>query len=73
MTSHHGATRRREQKPSTPSIENVWEYLRGNYLSISVRDTYDQILDACCRAWNAFVTDPQRVASVTSRDWAVID
>jgi transposase len=59
--------------PQLNPIENVWEYLRGNYLSISVWDTYDQIVDACCRAWNAFLADRQRVASVTSRDWAVIN
>ena len=59
--------------PQLNPMENVWAYLRSNYLSISLWDTYDQIVDACCRAWNAFVTDPQRVASLTRRDWAVTD
>jgi hypothetical protein len=59
--------------PELNSIENVWEYLRGNHLSISVWDTYDQIVDACCRAWNAFINDPERVVSVTTRRWAQIN
>ena len=30
-------------------------YLRANYLSHTVWDAYDQIVDACCQAWNAFI------------------
>lgn len=58
--------------PELNPIENVWAYLRGNHLSISVWDTYDQIVDACCRAWNAFISDPDRVVSVTTRTWAKV-
>jgi transposase len=39
--------------PFTPElnpIENVWEYLRGNHLNISVWDSYDEIVKACCHA-----------------------
>jgi DDE superfamily endonuclease len=53
--------------PQLNPIENVWQYLRGNHLSITVGDTYDQIADAGRRAWNAFVNDPGRVFSVTHR------
>jgi transposase len=58
--------------PELNPIENVWEYLRGNHLSISVWDTYDQIVDACCRAWNSFINNVKRVSSVTTRCWAQI-
>jgi transposase len=58
--------------PQLNPVENVWEYLRANYLSISVWDTYDQIVDACCRAWNAFISDTHRVVSITRRDWATV-
>ena len=58
--------------PQLNPIENVLEYLRGNHLSITVWDTYDQIVDACCRAWNAFINDPERVFSITNRSWAQI-
>ena len=32
-------------------MENVWEYLRGNKLAITVLDDYEDILDAACDAW----------------------
>ncbi len=28
--------------------ESIWEYLRKNYLSLSVLDDYDAIVNACC-------------------------
>ncbi len=36
--------------PELNPIENVWEYLRGNLLSMRVWETYEAILDACCDA-----------------------
>ena len=58
--------------PQLNPVENVWEYLRGNHLSITVWDTYDQIVDACCRAWNAFISKPERIFSITNRPWAQV-
>ena len=58
--------------PELNPIENVWEYIRANYLSISVWNTYEQIVDACCGAWNAFISDFERVTSITARRWATI-
>jgi hypothetical protein len=56
--------------PELNPVENVWEYLRGNRLSITVWDTYDQIVEACCNAWNAFLQEPEAIASVATRNWA---
>jgi len=39
--------------PELNSVENIWDYLRSNFLSHCVWDTYEAILDACCDAWNA--------------------
>src|SRR5579863_10485890 len=58
--------------PELNPIENVWEYLRGNYLGHVVWDTYEQILEACCSAWNAFIQDSEKVSSVTTRSWAKV-
>lgn len=58
--------------PELNPIENVWEYLRGNQLSMRLWDSYEAIVDACCKAWNAFVADPNRVTSVTTRHWATV-
>lgn len=44
--------------PELNPVENVWQYLRANWLTISVFDDYDAIAEACCRAWNCFADDP---------------
>ncbi len=59
--------------PELNPVENIWQYLRGNRLSMTVWESYDAILKACCDAWNFFITDPDRVASVTSRTWATVN
>ena len=55
--------------PQLNPVENVWAYLRGKFLNRRVWDSYDEIVDACCKAWNAFINDAGRVASVTRREW----
>ena len=62
--------------PYTPElnpIENVWEYLRGNALSMTVWESYTAIVDACCDAWNSLMRDAERIASLTTRDWAQVE
>jgi ABC-type nitrate/sulfonate/bicarbonate transport system substrate-binding protein len=54
-------------------VENVWQYLRANWLAISVFDDYDAIVDACCRAWNRFADDPDVVSSITASLWANVN
>lgn len=58
--------------PELNPMENVWQYLRANKLAISVFDTYDHILDKCVDAWNFFAHDPERITSITHRDWATV-
>lgn len=58
--------------PELNPIENVWEYLRGNQLSLSVWDSYEAILEACRNAWNALMNNPDRIRSITRRDWASV-
>lgn len=59
--------------PELNSMENVWEYLRGNKLSAGVWDSYDEIVDACAVAWNWLMDDPDRIHSLGSRDWATVN
>jgi hypothetical protein len=58
--------------PELNPVENVWEYLRANRLAITVWDTAEQILDACCEAWNALINEPGRIASIATRPWATV-
>jgi hypothetical protein len=56
--------------PELNPVENIWQYLRQNFLAIRVFDDYDAIVDACCSAWNKLIATPKTVASITQRDWA---
>ena len=44
--------------------------MRANKLAISVFESYDEIVDKCCDAWNFFAEDKQAITSITSRNWA---
>jgi hypothetical protein len=59
--------------PELNPVENIWQYLRGNKLSMTVWESYDAIVDACCSAWNFFINDTERVLSVTKRTWARVN
>jgi putative transposase len=56
--------------PELNPVENVWQYLRQNQLSLRVWPDYEAIVDTCCRAWNALMAMPERLASITQRKWA---
>ena len=58
--------------PELNPAENVWQYLRANWLAISGFDDYDAIVDACCAAWNRFAQRPDVVTSISARDWATV-
>jgi transposase len=58
--------------PQLNPVENVWQYLRQNFLANSIFESYDAILEACCAAWNALAAIPERLASITHRAWAVV-
>jgi len=59
--------------PELNPVENVRACLRANKLAITVFDTCDDILNACCTARNLFADDPKAIASITSRDWAQVN
>jgi hypothetical protein len=56
--------------PELNPVENLWAYLRGNFLSHRVWNSYDAIVQACCDAWNALMQIPERLISITYRPWA---
>jgi transposase len=58
--------------PELNSAENIWEYLRGNKLSNTVFDNYDDIVDKACQAWLFFAEDKMSVTTITARDWAKV-
>jgi hypothetical protein len=57
--------------PELNPIEKVWDYLGQNKLCALVWESYEEIFDACATAWNWLMADPERIASIGSRAWAV--
>ncbi len=58
------------RSPELNPTENIWQYLRQNHLSNRVFDTYDDILEAACQAWNRLIDKPSKITSISMRDWA---
>ena len=58
--------------PELNPVENVWQYLRQNWLSNRVFENYDAIIDAACDAWQRLIDQPETITSIGMRDWAHI-
>ncbi len=56
--------------PELNVMENIWQFMRDNWLSNRVFDAYDAIVDHCCNAWNKLVDQPWRIMSIGLREWA---
>jgi hypothetical protein len=50
--------------------ENVWQFMRDNWLSNRVFTSYDAIVDHCCDAWNRLAEQPWTIMSLGLRSWA---
>jgi transposase len=57
--------------PELMPVENVWQYLKGNCLNSRIYKDYDEIVYACEKAWNCLINDPNRIKSITKRDWFI--
>ena len=58
------------KSPELNPVENIWQYMRDNWLSNRVFTSYDDILDHCCDAWNKLVAQPWTIMSLGLREWA---
>jgi transposase len=56
--------------PELNPQENVWQFLRDNWLSNRIFKSYDVVVDHCCEAWNNLVDQPWRIMSIGLRNWA---
>jgi hypothetical protein len=43
-----------------------------NNLANRVFESYEDIVDVCCSAWNTLIAMPKRLASITLREWAQV-
>jgi putative transposase len=56
--------------PELNPTENIWQFMRDNWLSNRIFKSYDDIVDHCCEAWNKLTDQPWRIMSIGTRDWA---
>lgn len=56
--------------PELNPVENLWQFVRDNWLSNRVFNSHDNIVDHCCYAWNTLIDQPWRIMSIGLRDWA---
>ena len=56
--------------PELNPADNVWQFMRNNWLSNRIFKSYEDILDHCCFAWNKLIDQPWRIRSIGLRDWA---
>ena len=58
------------KSPELNPVENIWQFMRDNWLSNRVFASYDDIVDHCCDAWNNLIDQPWIIMSIGMRDWA---
>jgi len=56
--------------PELNPQENIWQFIRDNWLSNRVFKSYDDIVDQCCNAWNKLIDQPWKIMSIGMPDWA---
>jgi len=58
------------RSPELNPVENVWQFIRDNWLSNRIFTSYNDIVDHCCFAWNQLIDQPWRIMSIGLRRWA---
>ena len=58
------------KSPELNPVENIWQFMRDNWLSNRIFDSYNDIVDHCCFAWNQLIDQPWKIMSIGLRDWA---
>ncbi len=52
------------RSPELNPVENIWQFLRDNWLSNRVFSSHDDIVDHCCDAWTKLVAQPWKIVSI---------
>ena len=58
--------------PYSPEInpaEEFWHELRRNHFHLRIFETVEDVIDACCNAWNTALHKPGFIRSVTGFSW----
>ena len=55
--------------PELNPVENLWQFMRDNWLSNRIFTSHENIIDLCCEAWNRLVDQPWRIMNIGRRKW----
>jgi len=58
------------RSPELNPVENIWQFMRDNWLSNRIFQSYDDIVALCCEAWNKLIERPWKITSIGMREWA---
>jgi len=58
--------------PELNAMEQVWRWMKDNYLSNISYKHYDEVVNKVCQAWNGFCSNIERVKSICLRNWQVV-
>ena len=51
-------------------MENIWQFMRDNWLSNRVFGSYEEIVAISAEAWNKLIDQPWKIMSIGLRRWA---
>ena len=56
--------------PELNPVENIWQFMRDNWLSNRIFTSNADIVALACEAWNKLVAQPWKIISIGTRQWA---
>ena len=57
------------RSPELNPVENVWQFMRDNWLSNRIFKSYEDIVALCCQAWNNLIDQPNRLDRGSTGLW----
>ena len=58
------------RSPELNPVENIWQFMRDNWISNRVFKSYDEIVAISAEAWNKLIDQPWKIISIGHRKWA---
>jgi len=56
--------------PELSPVENIWQFMRDNWLSNRIFKSYYDIVYHCREAWNKLIDQPWHIMYIGRRIWA---
>jgi hypothetical protein len=66
-SSQHLASALPPRSPELNSQENIWQFMRQNWLLNRIFKSFDDIVDHCCHAWNTLIDQPWKIMSIAGQ------